>query len=127
MSKTQTCTINTEHFLFAQRCHYIVKVLQKKLLRTYFLVVVRLPFTMRVEVETDLKLPIPPPPRLSIPSRPPKEDEKEVNSTKREKNDLEKMKSELNPLHKFVYFSESKCTVVWWPPNRMLKQLPVDQ
>lgn len=84
MSKTQTCTINTEHFLFAQRCHYIVIVLQKNLLRTYFLVVVRLPFTMRVEVETDLKLPIPPP-RLSIPSRPPKEDEKEVNSTKREK------------------------------------------
>lgn len=47
---------------------------------TYFLVVVRLPFTMRVDVETDLKLPIPPP-MLSIPSRPPKEDEKEVKST----------------------------------------------
>lgn len=47
---------------------------------TYFLVVVRLPFIMRVEVETDLKLPIPPP-MLSIPSRPPKVEEKEVNST----------------------------------------------
>jgi len=47
---------------------------------TYFLVVVRLPFMMRVEVETDLKLLIPPP-MLSIPSRPPKEEEKEANST----------------------------------------------
>lgn len=47
---------------------------------TYFLVVVRFPFMMRVEVETDLKLPIPPP-ILSIPSIPPKEEEKEVNST----------------------------------------------
>lgn len=42
---------------------------------------------MRVEVETDLKLPIPPP-ILSIPSRPPKEEEKEVNSTKKEKDYL---------------------------------------
>ncbi len=47
---------------------------------TYFLVVVRLPLIMRVEVETDLKLLIPPP-MLSIPFRPPKEEEKEVNST----------------------------------------------
>lgn len=47
---------------------------------TYFLVVVHLPFMIRVEVETDLKLPIPPP-MLSIPSRPPKEEEKELNST----------------------------------------------
>lgn len=47
---------------------------------TYFLVVVRLPFMMRVEVETDLKLPIPPP-MLSIPSRPPMEEEKEEKST----------------------------------------------
>lgn len=57
---------------------------------TYFLVVVRLPFIMRVEVETDLKLPIPPP-MLSIPSRPPKVEEKEVNSTPvegKEKNRL---------------------------------------
>lgn len=46
----------------------------------YFLVVVRFPFMMRVEVETDLKLPIPPP-MLSIPSRPPKVVEKEENST----------------------------------------------
>ena len=45
----------------------------------YFLVVVRLPLMMRVEVDTDLKLPIPPP-MLSIPSMPPKE-EKEVKST----------------------------------------------
>lgn len=50
---------------------------------TYFLVVVRFPFMMRVEVETDLKLPIPPP-MLSIPSRPPKEEEKEVKSTEKE-------------------------------------------
>lgn len=35
---------------------------------------------MRVEVETDLKLPMPPP-MLPIPSRPPKEEEKDVNST----------------------------------------------
>lgn len=39
----------------------------------------RFPFTMRVEVETDLKLPIPPP-MLSIP---PMEEEKEVKSTKK--------------------------------------------
>lgn len=58
--------------------------LQRNVLCTYFLVVVRLPFMMRVEVETDLKLPIPPP-ILSIPSRPPKEEEKEVNSTKKRK------------------------------------------
>lgn len=50
---------------------------------TYFFVVVRLPFTMRVEVETDLKLPIPPP-ILFIPSRPPMEEEKEVKSTEKE-------------------------------------------
>lgn len=42
--------------------------------------VVRLPFMMRVEVETDLKWPIPPP-MLSIPSRPPMEEEKDVKST----------------------------------------------
>lgn len=39
-----------------------------------------MPFMMRVEVETDLKLLIPPP-MLSIPPRPPREEEKEVNST----------------------------------------------
>lgn len=50
---------------------------------TNLFVVVRLPFTMRVEVETDLKLPIPPP-MLFIPSRPPMEDEKEVKSTEKE-------------------------------------------
>lgn len=49
---------------------------------TYFFVVVRLPFTMRVEVETDLKLPLPPP-ILLIPSRPPME-EKEVKSTEKQ-------------------------------------------
>lgn len=82
---------NTD-FLFTQNCHYIVKFLQK--LRTYFLVVVRLPFMKRVEVETDLKLPIPPP-RLSIPSRPPKEEEKEVNSAKREKKIVGEKKNEM--------------------------------
>lgn len=56
---------------------------------TYFLVVVRFPFMMRVEVETDLKLPIPPP-MLSIPSRPPKDEEKEVNSTVKNKKKQEK-------------------------------------
>lgn len=45
----------------------------------YFLVVVCFPFTMRVEVETDLKLPIPPP----MLSMPPMEDEKEVKSTEK--------------------------------------------
>lgn len=43
---------------------------------------------MRVEVETDLKLPIPAA-KPSIPSRPPKEEEKEENSTEREMNELE--------------------------------------
>lgn len=38
-----------------------------------------MPFTMRVEVETDLKLPIPPP-MLSIP---PMDEEKEVKSTEK--------------------------------------------
>lgn len=52
---------------------------------TYFLVVVRLPFMTRVEVETDLKLPIPPP-MLSIPCIPPRE-EKEVNSAEDEDED----------------------------------------
>lgn len=46
---------------------------------TYFFVVVRLPFTMRVEVETALKLPIPPP-MLSIP---PMDKGKEVKSTEK--------------------------------------------
>lgn len=46
---------------------------------TYFFVVVRLPFTMRVEVETALKLPVPPP-MLSIP---PMDEEKEVKSTEK--------------------------------------------
>lgn len=39
-----------------------------------------MPFMMRVEVETDLKLPIPPP-MLSMPSRPPKDEEKVEKST----------------------------------------------
>lgn len=52
---------------------------------TYFLVVVRLPFTMRVEVETDLMLPSPPP-MLPIVSS----EEKEVNSAGEErKNEVE--------------------------------------
>lgn len=41
---------------------------------------VRLPFTMRVEVETALKLPVPPP-MLSIP---PMDEEKEVKSTEKQ-------------------------------------------
>lgn len=46
---------------------------------TYFFVVVRLPFTMRVEVETSLKLPVPPP----MLSMPPMDEEKEVKSTEK--------------------------------------------
>lgn len=46
---------------------------------TYFFVVVRLPFTMRVEVETALKLPVPP----SMLSIPPMDEEKEVKSTEK--------------------------------------------
>lgn len=54
--------------------------------------VVRFPFMMRVEVETHLKLPMPPP-MLSIPSRPPKEEEKEENSTEgKKKTDDQEMK-----------------------------------
>lgn len=63
---------------------------------TYFLVVVRLPFMMRVEVETDLKLPIPPP-MLSIPSRPPKE-EKEVNSTGKKKQKTDDQEDNTTPV-----------------------------
>ena len=44
---------------------------------TDFLVVVRLPLTMRVDVETDLKLA---PPMPAIPSTPPMDEEKEVKS-----------------------------------------------
>lgn len=83
LTRKQKCTTNMETFLFEWHCHN-TSYLQRKVLCTYFLVVVRLPFMMRVEVETDLKLPIPPP-ILSIPSRPPKEEEKELNSTKKEK------------------------------------------
>lgn len=54
---------------------------------TYFLVVVVFPFTMRVEVETDLKLD---PPMLSIPPIPPKEEEKELNSTSEKQKRKEK-------------------------------------
>lgn len=89
LTRKQKCTTNMETFLFERHCHYILSYLQRKVLCTYFLVVVRLPFMMRVEVETDLKLPIPPP-ILSIPSRPPKEEEKEVNSTTKEKDYLGK-------------------------------------
>lgn len=56
------------------------------------MVVVRFPFMMRVEVETDLKLPIPPP-MLSIPSRPPKVVEKEENSTVESNNQREERKA----------------------------------
>lgn len=48
-------------------------------METDFLVVVHFPLTMRVEVETDLKWPIPPP-RNSLLATPPMGG-KEVNST----------------------------------------------
>lgn len=65
-------------------CYLMFNWLNFFLCGSYLLVVVVFPFTTRVEVETDLKLAIPPP-MLSIPSRPPNEVEKELNSTVKRK------------------------------------------
>lgn len=57
---------------------------------TDFLVVVRFPLMMRVDVETDLKFPVPPPIPLSIP--PMEEEEEEENVVK--STEMEKRKQE---------------------------------